>query len=69
MPGNPSAPKRSRAPRRSAGERAGPENKHNSIIEVENFALTMWDGVIASFEVAHSPNSGIDVRVTDRVRG
>jgi len=45
----------------------GPANKHDSIIEVENFSLTMTDWVIAGFEVADSPKYGIDVRVTDRI--
>ena len=45
----------------------GPDNKHDSVIEVENFSLTMTDWVIAGFEVANSPKYGIDVRVTDRI--
>lgn len=45
----------------------GTGNKHNSIIEVENFSFTMTDWVVAGFEVANSPNYGIDVRVTERI--
>jgi parallel beta-helix repeat protein len=69
MPGNPSAVKTLEAAPGAAVlvNAPGPDNKHNSIIEVENFALTMSDWVIAGFEVANSPNYGIDVRVTDRI--
>ncbi len=45
----------------------GHANRHNSIIEVENFSLTMTDWVVAGFEVANSPKYGIDVRVTERI--
>jgi parallel beta-helix repeat protein len=45
----------------------GPNNKHNSIIEVENFAGTVTDWTIAGFEVANSHQYGIDVRVTARI--
>jgi parallel beta-helix repeat protein len=45
----------------------GPSNKHDSIVEVENFDLTMTDWRILGFEVANSPKYGIDVRVTDRI--
>jgi parallel beta-helix repeat protein len=45
----------------------GPGNKHNSILEVENFGATVTDWVISGFEVANSPKYGIDVRVTDRI--
>ena len=45
----------------------GHGNKHNSIIEVENFNGTVTDWTIAGFEVASSPEYGIDVRVTDRI--
>jgi len=44
----------------------GPQNKHNSIVEVENFSATVTDWVISGFEVANSPKYGIDVRVTNR---
>jgi parallel beta-helix repeat protein len=47
--------------------RPGPQNRHNSIIEVENFSLTMTDWIISGFEVANSPKYGIDVRVTERI--
>jgi hypothetical protein len=45
----------------------GPHNKHNSIIEVENFSGIVTDWVISGLEVANSPKYGIDVRVTDRI--
>ena len=45
----------------------GPDNKHNSIVEVENFNFTMTDWHILGFEVANSPKYGIDIRVTDRI--
>jgi hypothetical protein len=45
----------------------GASNKHNSIIEVENFDSTMTDWVISGFEVTGSPKYGIDVRVTSRI--
>lgn len=69
LPGGDKAPKTLEA---AAGaqvliNKPGPNNKHNSIIEVENFSLTVTDWVVAGFEVANSPKYGIDVRVTDRV--
>jgi parallel beta-helix repeat protein len=69
IPGGPSSPKTLKAAPGAAVliDAPGPVNKHNSIIEVENFSLTMTDWVIAGFEVANSPNYGIDVRVTDRI--
>jgi parallel beta-helix repeat protein len=45
----------------------GHANKHNSVVEVENFSGTVTDWVVAGFEVANSPKYGIDVRVTDRI--
>jgi hypothetical protein len=45
----------------------GPKNRHNSIIEVENFGGIVTDWVISGFEVANSPKYRIDVRVTDRI--
>jgi parallel beta-helix repeat protein len=48
-------------------DKKGHKNKHNSIIEVENFDATVTDWVIAGFEVANSHRYGIDVRVTDRI--
>jgi parallel beta-helix repeat protein len=45
----------------------GPSNKHNSIVEVENFNGTTTDWVISGFQVTGSPKYGIDVRVTDRI--
>jgi hypothetical protein len=69
MPGTPSSPKILEAAPGAAVliNAPGPDNKHNSIIEVENFSLTMTDWAIAGFEVANSPNYGIDVRVTERI--
>ncbi len=46
---------------------AGPGNKHQSDIEVENFSATVHDWVIDGFEVANSARYGIDVRVTDSI--
>jgi parallel beta-helix repeat protein len=68
-PGTPSAPKTLAAAPGAAVlvNKPGPSNKHNSIIEIENFSLTMSDWVISGFEVANSPKYGIDVRVTDRI--
>ncbi len=48
-------------------DKPGPANKHNSIVEVENFGATVTDWVISGFEVENSPKYGIDVRVTDRI--
>lgn len=45
----------------------GPGNKHNSIIEFELFGSTVSDWIVSGFEVANSPNYGIDVRVTERI--
>jgi hypothetical protein len=45
----------------------GHANKHNSIVEVENFSGTVTDWVVAGFEVANSPKYAIDVRVTERI--
>jgi hypothetical protein len=69
IPGGPSSPKTLQAAPGAAVliNAPGPDNKHDSIIEVENFSLTMTDWVIAGFEVANSPKYGIDVRVTDRI--
>lgn len=69
IPGGPSAPKTIEAAPGAAVliDAPGPGNKHDSIIEVENFSLTMSDWIIAGFEVANSPKYGIDVRVTDRI--
>jgi parallel beta-helix repeat protein len=45
----------------------GASNKHNSILEVENFSGTVTDWVIAGFEIAGSPKYGLDIRVTSRI--
>jgi hypothetical protein len=47
--------------------RPGHHNRHNSIIEVENFDTIVTDWVVSGFEVANSHRYGIDVRVTDRI--
>jgi hypothetical protein len=69
IPGGPSSPKTLQAAPGAAVlvNAPGPDNKHDSIIEIENFSLTMTDWVVAGFEVANSPKYGIDVRVTDRI--
>src|SRR5271169_2682774 len=69
IPGGPSSPKTLQAAPNAAVliDAPGPANRHNSIIEVENFSTTMTDWVVAGFEVANSPVYGIDVRVTDRI--
>jgi parallel beta-helix repeat protein len=69
IPGGPSSPKTlESAPGAAVLINApGPANRHDSIIEVENFSLIMTDWVIVGFEVADSPKYGIDVRVTDRI--
>jgi len=45
----------------------GPGNKHNSILEVENFSATVGYWVIDGFEVANSPKYAIDIRVTQNI--
>ena len=45
----------------------GPKNKHNSILEVENFSGTTGYWVIDGFEIAGSPKYGVDVRVTQSI--
>ncbi|HWZ31471.1 MAG TPA: right-handed parallel beta-helix repeat-containing protein [Bryobacteraceae bacterium] len=45
----------------------GASNKHNSILEIENFSGTTTDWIVSGFEVTGSPKYGIDVRVTDRI--
>jgi parallel beta-helix repeat protein len=69
IPGGPSSPKTLKAAPGAAVliNAPGSDNKHDSVIEVENFSLTMSDWVIAGLEVANSPKYGIDVRVTDRI--
>jgi hypothetical protein len=47
--------------------KVGPQNKHDSIIEIENFSGTVTDWVVSGLEVSNSPKYGIDVRVTDRI--
>jgi len=48
-------------------DKPGPENRHNSIVEVENFDTEVTDWVVEGFEIAGSPRYAIDVRVTDRI--
>jgi hypothetical protein len=69
IPGGPSSPKTLQAAPNAAVliNAPGPANRHNSIIEVENFSTTMTDWVIAGFEIENSPKYAIDVRVTDRI--
>ncbi len=43
----------------------GPKNKHNSVLEVENFSATVSYWVIDGFEIASSPKYGVDVRITE----
>src|SRR5579872_4296541 len=45
----------------------GPANKHNSIVEVENFSGTVQYWVIDGFEIANSPKYAVDVRVTNSI--
>ncbi len=45
----------------------GASNKHNSILEIENFSGTTTDWIVSGFEITGSPRYGIDVRVTDRI--
>ena len=68
-PGSPQAPKTLEAAPNAhvLVNKPGPDNRHDSVIEVENFALTMSDWVVAGFEVTNSPKYGIDVRVTERI--
>jgi hypothetical protein len=68
-PGTPTSPKTLEAAPGAAVliNAPGPDNKHNSDIEVENFSFTMTDWVVEGLEVANAPNYGIDVRVTERI--
>jgi parallel beta-helix repeat protein len=45
----------------------GPRNRHNSILEVENFSATVSYWVIDGFEIENSPKYGVDVRVTESI--
>ena len=45
----------------------GPANRHNSIVEVENFSGTTSDWIVDGFEIANSPKYAIDIRVTARI--
>jgi parallel beta-helix repeat protein len=45
----------------------GPKNKHNSILEVENFSGTVSYWTIDGFEIAGSPKYGVDVRITESI--
>jgi len=67
--GGPSAPKilQSAPGAQVLLNRPGAANRHNSIVEIENFSGTVTDWIISGFEVANSPKYGIDVRVTDRI--
>ena len=45
----------------------GPNNKHTSILEVENFSATVRYWIIDGFEMTNAPRSGVDIRVTEFV--
>lgn len=45
----------------------GPGNKHNSVLEVENFSATVKYWVIDGFEIANSPKYAVDIRVTNSI--
>ncbi|HWP41653.1 MAG TPA: right-handed parallel beta-helix repeat-containing protein, partial [Blastocatellia bacterium] len=45
----------------------GPDNRHDSNIEVENFDGTVSYWIIDGFEVADAPRYGIDLRDTDHI--
>ena len=45
----------------------GPKNRHNSILEVENFSATVSNWTIDGFEIENSPKYGVDVRVTESI--
>ncbi|HEU4389936.1 MAG TPA: right-handed parallel beta-helix repeat-containing protein [Blastocatellia bacterium] len=45
----------------------GPNNRHSSLIEIENFDAEVRYWVIDGFEVAESPRYGVDIRVTDYI--
>lgn len=45
----------------------GPKNRHNSILEVENFSATVSYWTIDGFEIENSPKYGVDVRVTESI--
>ena len=46
----------------------GPQNSHNSLIEIEAGTGTeVTDWIVDGFEVANSPHHGIDMRITNRI--
>jgi parallel beta-helix repeat protein len=46
----------------------GPQNSHNSLIEIENGSGSeVTDWIIDGLEVANSPHHGIDIRITNRI--
>jgi parallel beta-helix repeat protein len=45
----------------------GPANKHNSILEIENYSHNVDYWTVSGFEVANSPHEGIDLRNTDYI--
>ena len=45
----------------------GPKNRHNSILEVENFSGTVGYWTIDGLEIENSPKYGVDVRVTESI--
>ena len=65
--GLPGAPKTLQAAGAVLLNAPGPVNKHNSIVEVENFSGTVSYWVIDGFEIANSPKYAVDVRVTQYI--
>ena len=46
----------------------GPQNSHNSLIEIENGSGSeVTDWIVDGLEVANSPHHGIDIRITNRI--
>ena len=46
----------------------GPQNSHNSLIEIEAGTGTeVTDWIVDGFEVANSPHHGVDLRITNRI--
>src|SRR5262245_62740778 len=45
----------------------GPQNRHSSLIEIENFDAQVKFWVIDGFELSGSPRYGVDIRDTDNI--
>jgi parallel beta-helix repeat protein len=46
----------------------GPQNNHNSLIEIENGSgIEVTDWLVDGLEVVNSPHHGIDIRITNRI--